>query len=190
MRQQGNLIRGTGPADVPISCGCLVLLHGAGASLFIGDRPVKNCVQLPIDVDSVHVDCDEEGKWTLEWFACKPGTEFPDPTPVAIPVGSHQPESLESIIARMVRRQVSDLAVKGGYDPEEAEDFDDDDDEGEAPTPYEFEEVGDRAEREQARLDALNSYVQKKRQAAAAARARKEANKAPDPTPPAEPAVG
>lgn len=53
------------------------------------------------------------------------GQEIPDPTPVSIPLGYGHPESLESIIARMVGVQISKQAAAKGYETfEEADDFD------------------------------------------------------------------
>lgn len=54
--------------------------------------------------------------------------EIPDPTPVEMPLGYEKPESLESMIARMVRN-VSLRAEKHGAETfEESDDFDCDDD--------------------------------------------------------------
>lgn len=53
------------------------------------------------------------------------GRELPDPTPVEVPAGWRQPESVESMLARMVRTKVSELAEKEGLETfEEANDFD------------------------------------------------------------------
>jgi len=54
--------------------------------------------------------------------------EIPDPTPVEMPLGYEKPESLESMIARMIRT-TSNLAAKTNHVEtfEESDDFDDDD---------------------------------------------------------------
>lgn len=58
------------------------------------------------------------------------GQEIPDPTPVSIPLGYGHPESLESIIARMVGVQISKQAAARGFETfEEADDFDVNDEE-------------------------------------------------------------
>lgn len=52
------------------------------------------------------------------------GREIPDQTPVELPAGCKVPESLDSMIARMVRGHVSELAAKEGMETfEEANDF-------------------------------------------------------------------
>lgn len=53
--------------------------------------------------------------------------EIPDPKPVALPVGTKIPESLEQMMARMIRSH-SIMASKQGFESfEEAEDFGEDD---------------------------------------------------------------
>lgn len=52
------------------------------------------------------------------------GEELPDPTPVSLPVGARRPETLEGMIARLVRGRVSELAARDGLETfEEANDF-------------------------------------------------------------------
>lgn len=52
------------------------------------------------------------------------GQEMPDPTPVSLPVGGRRPETLEGMIARLVRGRVSEMAAKDGLETfEEANDF-------------------------------------------------------------------
>lgn len=52
------------------------------------------------------------------------GRELPDPTPMELPSGFRAPESLESMIARMVRGRISQLANDEGMETfEEANDF-------------------------------------------------------------------
>lgn len=53
------------------------------------------------------------------------GQEIPDPTPVAMPVGYEFPESLDSIVSRMVRGRIERVAQSEGFESEvEANDFD------------------------------------------------------------------
>lgn len=57
--------------------------------------------------------------------------EIPDKTPVEIPLNYEAPESLESMIARMVSVEMSAIAKKGGFETfEESDDFDIDDTDG------------------------------------------------------------
>lgn len=65
------------------------------------------------------------------------GHEVPDSTPVAIPAGFKRPETMEEIVKRMVRTQISrEAAEKGEETFEEADDFEVDDD-FDPSTPYE-----------------------------------------------------
>lgn len=66
--------------------------------------------------------------------------EVPDKTPVEMPLGYERPESLESMIARMVRVH-SQIAEKHGAESfEEADDFDTDDD-VELVSPYQLTDM-------------------------------------------------
>lgn len=67
------------------------------------------------------------------------GWEVPDPTPIARPVGWKEPESLQDMIARLVRGEISRQAAAAGAETfEEADDFDVDDD-PELKSPYELD---------------------------------------------------
>lgn len=54
--------------------------------------------------------------------------EIPDPTPVELPVGYEHPESLEQMIARMIRFESARAEAEGLESFEEADDFDVSDD--------------------------------------------------------------
>lgn len=71
------------------------------------------------------------------------GQEIPDPTPVAMPIGYERPESMESMIARMVRIHISKQAQEDGFESfEEAEDFYAEDDDEELPqSQYQFNDM-------------------------------------------------
>lgn len=66
------------------------------------------------------------------------GREIPDPTPVEIPLGFRKPESLTDQIRRLIRTQLSAVAVAEGHESfREANDFDVDEEDPEAYlTPY------------------------------------------------------
>lgn len=68
------------------------------------------------------------------------GRELPDPKPIEIPIGMKQPESLQSLMARMIRTHLSHAAEKGGAETfEEANDFDIPEDDAELrATNYEY----------------------------------------------------
>lgn len=57
------------------------------------------------------------------------GRELPDSTPIEIPAGMRRPESVQEMMARMVRTSISQMAVSQGKESfDEAFDFDVDDD--------------------------------------------------------------
>lgn len=113
------------------------------------------------------------------------GREIPDPTPMELPTGFRAPESLESMIARMVRTRISDLADREGMETfDEANDFElDDDDEL---TPSEEREMKLEALREdQMRLKELEDGFAEEAKAAKlrekiAAGQRKKQKRPPD----------
>lgn len=67
------------------------------------------------------------------------GHEVPDPTPVSLPAGFKEPESLEVMIRRLIRSEEWAAAVnQEGFETfEESEDFDIDDDMWDPQSPYE-----------------------------------------------------
>lgn len=68
--------------------------------------------------------------------------EIPDKTPVAMPIGYERPESLQSMIARMVHSHaLMTAAQKQGMETfEESDDFDVDD-EGDLTSPYQMTDM-------------------------------------------------
>lgn len=67
--------------------------------------------------------------------------EFPDPTPVEMPLGFKRPPSLQEEIQRLIRVQMSQLAQEDGYESfEEADDFEVDED-PDPLSPYEVVEM-------------------------------------------------
>lgn len=189
MKKRGVMVGGSFAEeflDVPLAVGALVLVHGlqAGTRVEVAGRLMTHRMfQLPPDVDTVRFVKSGDvvaASYAIEWFPIKPAYEQPDPTPVALPVGAGKPESLQTTIARLVRRQVSEIAQREGFDPEEEEDFEDDGDEfDEAPTPYEFERLAERAELEQKREKAARDFIKRK----------KAEKRSAEPSPPAEPAA-
>lgn len=68
----------------------------------------------------------------------KEGREIPDPTPVELPVGFKRQETVAQMVARLVRKDVSEYAAR--HDMEtfaDADDFDLDDEDFDPHTPYE-----------------------------------------------------
>lgn len=71
------------------------------------------------------------------------GREIPDPKPMELVPGAYMPESLQSMMQRMIRDYVSAHAVEQGEESfEEANDFDCDDSEFDDPL-TKYEEMGD-----------------------------------------------
>lgn len=66
--------------------------------------------------------------------------EIPDQTPVEMPLGYERPESIESMIARMVRSVSEQAGREGAETFEEADDFDMDDD-SEIVSPYQMSQM-------------------------------------------------
>lgn len=70
------------------------------------------------------------------------GRLIPDKTPVAIPVGFGKPESLQSMITRLVRLESSRAAATGKAETfEEADDFDVNDDTVDPVSPYQMNQM-------------------------------------------------
>lgn len=71
------------------------------------------------------------------------GMEVPDPTPVEMPLGYEAPETLESMMMRMVRAVSYEISQKGGESIDEANDFDVDDEDSfeELLTPAELDAI-------------------------------------------------
>ena len=68
--------------------------------------------------------------------------EEPDQTPVEIPTGMKEPETLEQIMGRMLGKKLADAAQEQGFDSfEEDQDFEDEDPNLLNFTPYEFDEL-------------------------------------------------
>lgn len=68
------------------------------------------------------------------------GQEYLDPTPIAVPAGFKEPESMQSIIQRLVRTGISEMAAANGAETfEEADDFDVEDELDDPNTPFEME---------------------------------------------------
>lgn len=85
----------------------------------------------------LEIETEESTAWQIETKTVPERREHLDPTPVEIPVGVIRPESLESIMARMINERFSQMAEEKGLETfEEADDFDIDDDLPK--TPYEM----------------------------------------------------
>lgn len=187
-KNEAIVVRGSGQQVVKCACSAVVNIIPSNGDLLllVGGKVARRLTKLPDDVDEVEVVTAGDTEWVLRWWPSQPAKQMCDPTPIAIPAGAMQPESLEQTIARMVRRQVSLAAQSAGFDPEEEDDFDDDDAEGDfddALTPYEFEEHGAQAEAEQQRLAKLGSWLERKRAERKAARAGQDIKPEPVPSP-------
>lgn len=191
MKAEFTVVRGEGPQSISLACGAFVRVSShAPLSCLVSDIfQTRPYFRLPDDVDSFEVVCNEDTKWSISWMVPKPGYEVNDPTPVALPTGAYMPESLEATIARMVRYQVSQAAIAGGFDPEEEEDFEEEDTDNDLPpTPYEFEEIAKKEEAKQIRLRELRQYAKQKADQARKAREKAQSHPA-EPKAPEVPAV-
>ncbi len=94
------------------------------------------------DVDSVSdhfwIDCVSTVKWSMKVLDLVNHKEFPDPTPIEIPIGYSKPLTLREDMRRFIREEYSAHAAQQGEETfEEADDFDIGDAD-EAPSPYEL----------------------------------------------------
>lgn len=88
---------------------------------------------------TLEIEADASVAWEVEQETLPPRSETPDQTPVEIPVGFNQPESLESIMARMIETRFNQMAEERGQETfEEADDFDVSDEHELPKTPYEM----------------------------------------------------
>lgn len=81
--------------------------------------------------------------------------EVPDQTPVEMPLGYERPESLESMIARMVRNFSAQAQAHGDETFEEADDFDMNDD-SELVSPYQLTDMQEEHPYERTELESLS----------------------------------
>ncbi len=83
--------------------------------------------KLPPDVDTIFVKAEKSVEWSVTWSYYNP-SEVLDKTPVEIPIGYHEPESLADQMRRFITEEVSRAAESvdaGSFDQED--DFEDDD---------------------------------------------------------------
>lgn len=72
----------------------------------------------------MHVEIKTEGEWSYD-LRTFPRGEHPDPTPLEIPLGMTKPETLEEIMARMIKSRFEMMAADNDMETEEeANDFD------------------------------------------------------------------
>lgn len=68
------------------------------------------------------------------------GREIPDPTPVELPVGFKKQETVAQMVARLVRRDMSEYAARNDMETfAEADDFELEDEDFDPSTPYEVQ---------------------------------------------------
>lgn len=123
----------------------------AGSSLLALLGPVAShsrfCrFRVPHGVTRLEIKCKPQCQWQAA-EAVYNGQEHPDPTPVEIPIGHEQPESLEDTMRRFIREQVAAhySEKEGAGTFEDEDDFDIEDEDPELLTPYEMTEMEEEA---------------------------------------------
>ncbi len=131
---------------------CAYGMEGKKRTLILGPMNVNARIlryKLPPDMDTVFVKTEKSTEWTLEWTWMN-RSEVLDRTPVEMPVGYQQPETLASQMQRFIRMEISNQAQENNLGSfEEEDDFELDE---EILTDYEMtdmEEVEEPAEYDQ-----------------------------------------
>lgn len=87
-----------------------------------------------------YVEVKTQGAWSYD-LRTFPRCEITDPTPMEIPLGMTKPETLEEIMARMIKSRFEIMAADNGYETEdEANDFEVGN-EDDWKSPYELQEM-------------------------------------------------
>ncbi len=82
--------------------------------------------KLPADMDTVYVKTEKSTEWTIEWSVYS-HSEILDNTPVEMPVGFEEPESLADQMRRFIKDEVSAARDEDQGSFEDEDDFEDDD---------------------------------------------------------------
>ncbi len=82
--------------------------------------------KLPDDIDTVFIKADKQTEWTIEWEYHN-HSENLDKTPVEMPIGYENPESLADQMRRFIRDEVSAARDEDQGSFEDEDDFEDDD---------------------------------------------------------------
>ncbi len=82
--------------------------------------------KLPTDIDTVFIKAEPKIEWTIEWEYYN-RSETLDNTPVEMPIGYEQPETLADQMRRFIRDEVSAAREEDQGSFEDEDDFEDDD---------------------------------------------------------------
>ncbi len=129
------LIKSSGPF-------CAYGVEGKKRSLILGPVSQNSRIlryKLPPDIERVYIKTEKSTEWTIDWSSYA-RSESLDITPVELPIGYREPETLADQMRRFIKTEVSNQAQKdnlGSF----AEEDDFDLDENEPITPYELTDM-------------------------------------------------
>lgn len=94
--------------------------------------------RLPAEIHTVYVETEKKTQWSIDWSYFSP-SEHLDTTPIELPIGYQQPETLAEQMRRFIRQEVSQVAQAQSLGTfTEEDDFEEDD---EPLTPYEMTDM-------------------------------------------------
>ena len=107
---------------------CAYGMENNKRSLILGPMNVNARIlayKLPTEVGTVYIKTEKSTEWTLEWTFISRSEKL-DATPVEMPIGYQQPESLADQMRRFIRTEVSNQRAENMGSFEEEDDFSDD----------------------------------------------------------------
>ncbi len=108
---------------------CVFAVENKKRTLILGPININQRIlryKLPIDIDTVYIKADKKTEWTIDWSYYN-HSEVLDNTPVEMPIGYEEPESLADQMRRFIRDEVSAARDEDQGSFEDEDDFEDDD---------------------------------------------------------------
>ena len=108
---------------------CVFAVEKNKRTLILGPVNINQRVlryKLPPDIDTVYVKAEKTTEWTIDWTYYNHSEEL-DKTPVEMPIGYEQPETLADQMRRFIREEVSAARSDDQGSFEDEDDFEDDD---------------------------------------------------------------
>ena len=152
-----NLNKGTG--EIPVTIGSVCTVAATGEFTVLGCLGMSvQCIlgpvrvtdrmcrfRVPDPVNNLRVKCKPSVEWQCA-EALYNGQEHPDPTPLEVPIGHQQPESLEASMQRFIKQEVAaHYGAQGAGSFEEEDDFDVPDEPDDPLSRYEQTEMQEEA---------------------------------------------
>lgn len=120
------------------------LSHGNRTAIFrtTSNDPRLLRQRISDDIDGIEIVTAKSTFWQFEITYRSDGKEYPDPTPLELPIDSTRPLSLREEMRRFIREEFSRHATDDGYESfEESNDFDLDDESDLMFSQYELAEM-------------------------------------------------